>query len=245
MKLFKKKLSRKNKKQIAVATAVILLIIVLICLDFSFDGPLYKLSGLLSDRARVERYIAEKGAWAPVVFMVLQFLQTVFAPIPGSIIGLVGGFLFGWWGILWTILGTAPGFILVLWLSRKLGRPFVEKIISKPVLDRFDFLAKRSGAMVFFVIFLIPGLPDDVVMYIAGLSKIPLRTLFVMAVIGRIPAVVGTNIIGLSAGVSNLTAFIVSTGFTIVILVIVALMKDKIFKWIRGEGDPAEVEKSH
>ena len=50
---------------------------------------------LLADRDRVRDFIASFGWGAPLVFMGIQILQVIFAPVPGEATGFIGGYLFG------------------------------------------------------------------------------------------------------------------------------------------------------
>ena len=240
MKIFKKRFSKKAKIQIAIGAAVIVALIAAIIIDVCLHGPLYHFGEFLADRERVSSTISAAGVWAPVLYILLQIAQTVLAPIPGGVVGIVGGFLFGWWGVLWTLIGSTIGYAIALYLSRKLGRPFVEKVVSKELLNKFDYLADNRGPLVFFLIFLIPGLPDDIVMYIAGLSKISLRKLLAMATIGRIPAMIGTNMIGHSVGNADIVSTIAITTICVLILVIVAMKRDAIMKWLDPQNPKAD-----
>lgn len=92
-------------------------------------------------------------------------------PMPGQIVSLVGGVLFGTvWGVVYTMIGAAIGFTMIFGLTRRLGRPFVERFVSPRLLERFDYLNGRGGALALFVVFLLPALPDDVISFIAGLT---------------------------------------------------------------------------
>ncbi|MEL1134430.1 TVP38/TMEM64 family protein [Desulfitobacterium sp. THU1] len=142
----------------------------------------------LSDPDQIRDLIIRSGTWGPLVFICMQVVQILVAPIPGQVIGLIGGFLFGpFLGLLYTIIGATIGFTLVFLLTRKLGRPFVERVVSKKNVDRFDHLTKEKGAWVFFFIFLLPAFPDDLIAFIAGLTAIPIRTLILISLAGRLP----------------------------------------------------------
>ena len=240
MKIFKKRFSKKAKVQIIIGLAIILALIIAIIVDINLHGPLYNFGVFLSDRERVSQAISAAGVWAPILYILLQIAQTVLAPIPGGAVGIVGGFLFGWWGILWTLIGSTIGYWIILCLARKLGRPFVEKVVSKELLNKFDYLANDRGPLVFFLIFLIPGLPDDIVMYIAGLSKISLRKLLVLATVGRIPAMIGTNMIGDSVGHADIGSTIVIVTICILILAFVAMKRDAIMQWLDPQNPKAD-----
>ena len=157
---------------------------------------------LLSSHDQIVELVRSFGPFAPLLYMALQITQTVVAPIPGQIVGSVGGFLFGPWGILWTTIGSLIGCWIVFLLSRRFGRPLLEKIFKKSVVAKFDFILEaKSASLILFAIFLLPGFPDDVVCYLAGLTKLSIKRLMILVTLGRLPTVVLTNYIG--AGISD------------------------------------------
>jgi len=60
----------------------------------------YDLHHLFTDRQRLMKFIRDAGPWSIVVFIGLQALQVLFAPIPGEVTGFIGGYLYG------ALLGT-------------------------------------------------------------------------------------------------------------------------------------------
>ena len=237
MSIFKQRLSKKTKFQLAVVCSVIVIAFVLLALDFFFKGPI---TYLLTNKDDVVATVQSSGVFGPVIFMIIQFLQTVIAPIPGGISGAVGGYLFGWWGILWTFIGTFFGFWVVFWLARKFGRSLIEKIIKKESLNKFDYLAKEKGSAAFFLIFLIPGLPDDVIGYIAGLTAIPIKILLALVAVGRMPAIIATNMFGAGLGESNIVPVVAITVVSAIALVFVAIKRDSIMKYLRSNKKDEE-----
>ncbi len=233
MSIFNQRLSKKVKIQIAAISVGILTCVVLVVLDIIFKGPL---TNLLTNKEQIVDFINSLGIFGPLAFMLIQILQTVVAPIPGQVSGIVGGFIFGWWGILWTIIGSGIGFFLVFLLSRKFGRGLVERIIKKEHLDKFDYLTKQKGSFVFFLIFLIPGLPDDIVCYVAGLTTIPIRKLMWMITLGRLPAVIMTNLLGAGLGEADIRPIVVAVITTVFVLAAVAYKHKDIMKFIERQS---------
>ena len=164
-----------------------------------FGQPLWD---LLTSRERVEGLVRDAGAWGPLVFIAIQSLQVVAAPIPGQVTGFVAGYLFGTGlGTFYAMVGVTIGFTLVFILARKLGRPFVEYFVDKKTLDKFDYLAKSQGVFIFFLMALLPFFPDDLICFIAGLTKIPIKTLIVVTFLGRLPGNLALAYAG--AGLAN------------------------------------------
>ena len=208
-KVFNINLTLKAKLQIVLFIAAVMLLFVWGVVSYDQRGFIYELVKFLGDKKRIEQTIGESGIFGPLIFIALQIIQTVISPIPGNVVGFAGGYLFGWWGILLTEIGCILGYLIVLKLTKRFGRAFVERLVSPDLLKKFDYLIAESGTWVLFLIFLIPALPDDVVIYIAGLTKIPISTTLFLATVGRFPSVVITNQLANSISNQNLIEAIV------------------------------------
>lgn len=151
----------------------------------------------LFDVRQARAFVDGFGVWAPVVLIGLQAFQVVFAPIPGQVLGAVAGYLFGpWWGTLYNMLGITIGSTAAFWLGRRFGRAYVERIVHPDALARFDAVDDRHALATLFVLFLVPGLPDDALCFAGGLTTIPLWKLVAIAVVGRAPAFFLVNVFG-------------------------------------------------
>ncbi|MFB6201398.1 MAG: TVP38/TMEM64 family protein, partial [Halorhabdus sp.] len=63
----------------------------------------------------------------------------------------------------------------------------VERAIDPDTLGTFDGFVSRNGRFSLFLVFLVPGLPDDSICVLAGLTRIPVRQLVVISLLGRAP----------------------------------------------------------
>lgn len=239
--LTKKRLARSTKlKVVALAITATVLAIYLV-LDIALQGPL---TSLLMNRDQLVASVESWGIFAPLLYILLQIAQTVAAPIPGQLVGSVGGFLFGTWGILWTAIGSLVGCWIVFKLARRFGRPLLEKIFKKSVIAKFDFILEaKSASLILFAIFLLPGFPDDVVCYIAGLTKVPIPKLMLLVGLGRLPTIVMTNFLG--AGISdNLGLVAIVSVASILILGFFVWKREWVMRILkRGSREPKTEKK--
>lgn len=242
----RKRIARKTKIKIAALIIATAILAIYLILDIAFKGPL---TSLLLNRDKLVEYIQSLGAYGPLLYILLQITQTVVAPIPGQVVGSVGGFLFGAWGIIWTTIGSLIGCLIVFVLARRFGRPLLEKIFKKSIIEKFDFILDSKGtSLVLFAIFLLPGFPDDLVCYMAGLTKVPIPKLMLLVGLGRLPAVVMTNFIG--AGITeNIGLVIAVCILSIAVLGLVVWQRERIMKLLKGEwkigkSDDSKTEKS-
>jgi uncharacterized membrane protein YdjX (TVP38/TMEM64 family) len=145
----------------------------------------------LFNAAELREWIAGFGTLAPVVFIALQAMQVIAAPIPGQVAAVVAGYLFGgFWGAVYSMTGVMIGSAVAFSISKRYGRPAVERFIADDVLASFDGLVERAGLIGLFVFVVIPGLPDDIVCFLAGLTPLRLLVFLLVLFFGRLPAYV-------------------------------------------------------
>ena len=165
-------------------------------------------------RSRVEAI----GAAAPVVFVLLQATQVVFAPVPGQLLAGVGGYLFGSiLGTLYSVFGMAIGSTVVLVASRRYGRPFVARVLDPETLNRFDGFVADYGSAGLFVAFLLPTFPDDALCLMAGLTELRYRRFLILLLVGRTPTFLASAVAGTSLASGHLSrVLIVLAGLAVV-----------------------------
>ncbi len=228
--LLRKRIARKTKIKVAIVALLIAALMLYLILDVALHGPLMS---LLSNRDKLVESVQSFGPFAPLLYILLQMVQTVVAPIPGQIVGSVGGFLFGPWGILWTTIGSLIGCWIVFLLARRFGRPLLEKIFKKSVITKFDFILEaKSASLILFAIFLLPGFPDDVVCYLAGLTKLSIKRLMILVTLGRLPTIILTNYLGAGIG-ENFTMVAIVALLGVIILGIGIWQRERIIGFLK------------
>lgn len=145
------------------------------------------------DPEALRLWIDQFGLFAPLVFVSVQALQVVVAPIPGQVVALIAGYLFGpLAGTIYSLTGVLVGSVVAFGLAQRYGRPFVEDVLDEDVLTRFDAFVDRVGVPGLVAFVMIPGLPDDAICFLSGLTKWRLRTFLAAIAVGRLPAYVVT-----------------------------------------------------
>jgi len=138
------------------------------------------------DAALLAAEVERLGWLAPLAYLALNVVQIVGAPIPGYPVQFLGGALFGTMlGGVYAAFGTVAGGLISAWLSRTLGRPFIEKQISAETLARYEGLTKLETLWVWVVLLLIPL--GDFPYYLAGLSRVKFKTLAAAILLSRGP----------------------------------------------------------
>jgi uncharacterized membrane protein YdjX (TVP38/TMEM64 family) len=115
-------------------------------------------------------------------------MQVLIAPIPGELTGFLGGFVFGEWaGLAYSMIGLTVGSVFAFTVGRWLGVAFVQRLVKPAVWARLGFVVEAEGSILCFLIYLIPGLPKDLLCYLFGLSPMPFWVFAVTSTLGRLP----------------------------------------------------------
>ena len=146
----------------------------------------------------IKQWVDQWGFTAPLVFMALQIVQVVIFIIPGEVPQIAAGYLFGpWWGTLLSVVGIAIGSVINFILARLLGVPFMQQFFNEERIRRIDQIATSSHAQIgFFLLFLIPGIPKDILCYAAGLSTMRMAPFLLVSLLGRLPGIFASAYIG-------------------------------------------------
>ncbi len=128
------------------------------------------------------------GVWAPVVFVLGYAVATV-AFIPGSLLTLAGGAIFGLaQGTALVFVGASLGATGAFLASRYLVRVAIEKrVAGEPRFAAIDAAIGRQGFKIVFLLRLTPVVPFILLNYALGLTKVKLSH-YVAAFVGMLPA---------------------------------------------------------
>lgn len=175
--------------QWAFVSAILAILLAGVVWLVAIDAPVVRfLVRLYRDNQFLKDTVAAWGWAAPVVFILIQMLQVIISPIPGEITGPVGGALFGtWWGLIYSTIGLTVGTLVCFWVGRKWGEPLVRPWLSEHHWNRLNFILEAEGAILCFILYLIPGFPKDIISYLFGISPMPFWLFAVVSTLGRLP----------------------------------------------------------
>jgi len=134
--------------------------------------------------------IQDLGVWGPVAFIVTYNLATVLF-IPGSVLTLGGGVLFGWWwGSIYVFVAATLGATFAFLIGRYLSRDRVVKYMeTHPKFKALDRAVAREGLKIVFLTRLCPLFPFNLLNYALGITQVSLKD-YVLGSFGMIPGTV-------------------------------------------------------
>ncbi len=200
------------------------------------NGPsLRSLVQLYQDRNLLKQTLQAWGWLAPGVFIIIQALQVVISPIPGEATGLLGGFLFGLApGFVYSTVGLTLGTIAAFGAGRWLGAHFVKRFVKDHVWEKMGFIVEAEGAVIAFVIYLIPGFPKDIVSYLFGISPMPFWVFALVSTLGRLPGTWVLSAQGAKAAAGRFVELSLILAVAAAIAIPLYYYRGQILGWIRS-----------
>jgi len=197
-----------------------------------FWGP--SLWNLFSNPQHLRSWVELWGPGAPLAYIGLQVLQVVIFALPGEVVQIAGGWLFGFWaGSLWSILGIALGSTAAFGLARFLGTSFVRRIAGHHALVRFEgMMAAPQFVGTLFFLFLIPGIPKDILCYVAGLSRVRYLAFLSLSSIARVPGILGSSLMGKALYQGEWLLLAVASAVILLLFGIGWCLREPVFQWI-------------
>ncbi|MEW5745799.1 MAG: TVP38/TMEM64 family protein [Nitrospirota bacterium] len=186
------------------------------------------------NKQKLLHFLDTLGPLSFLGFIILQVAQVVAAPIPGEVTGLLGGFLYGpVLGIVLSTIGLTIGSYAAFALARAFGRPFVERVVDKATMKRFDYLLHHKGAFLVFLLFLIPGFPKDYLCYILGLGHLTTSEFLIIGGTGRLFGTILLTLGGTYIRHHQYGRFSILIGVAVVVILLAMAYRDKLERLFR------------
>ncbi len=155
---------------------------------------LYALGLTDLDREKIQKAVESAGAFAPIAFILVSFLQVTFIPIPSTVTVLAGAYLFGGLeSFFYSYAGILLGAVVAFLLGRGVGRPFASWVVGgeDELASWISKLKGRERALLW-IMFFCPFFPDDALCAVAGVVKVSTAEFLLMQLITRVTSIGAT-----------------------------------------------------
>ncbi|MEG4148553.1 TVP38/TMEM64 family protein [Microcoleus sp. Pol12B5] len=155
--------------------------------------------------------IEDLGWWGPVAFVATYNLATVLF-VPGSVLTLGGGAIFGlWWGSVYVFAASILGAVFAFAIGRYLCRDRVVKYMeSHPKFKALDRAVCQQGLKIVFLTRLCPLFPFNLLNYALGITQVSLKD-YVLGSFGMIPGTImyvySGSLVGEVAAIGTATVY--------------------------------------
>ena len=137
---------------------------------------------------RLQKAVGAMEFWGGVLYPLLYAACNVLL-LPGGVLAIGSGLFFGlWWGVALNLVGNVGGAAVSFFLSRKLGRGWVEaKFFKHRKWVALDEAIARDGWKIIFLSQVHPLFPSSLLNYLYGVTRIRFGTCMLWVAIGQAP----------------------------------------------------------
>lgn len=144
--------------------------------------------GILTSQENMQKFIMGFGTAAGIIFVLIQIIQVIIPVIPGGISCVAGVIVFGaGMGFVYNYVGICIGSILVFLIAKRYGRALMVKMFDKKLIDKYESWTEKNGRFtkLFALAIFLPVAPDDFLCYLAGTTRMKLKTFTAVILLGK------------------------------------------------------------
>jgi len=217
------------KKKKAINVIVIIIVTIIFALAIAYLAPVMRGISTKEGQMAFKEKLDNLGIVGVFAVFLLEIAQIFFVIIPGEPLEILAGMCYG--GIGGTVFITISVLItttILFFLVRKYGKKLIYESFNKEKIDKIEkskiFKNSKKVELIMIILFLIPGTPKDLLVYIGGLLPIkPLRFIFI-STFARFPSVISSAIAGSSLIEGDIKISVISYGITFFITAILLIL---------------------
>lgn len=223
-----------NKAKIIKLTALIIILIILTIATI-YMMPIIKQINTPEGQIEFKEKITNSGITGILILFGLELAQVVLAILPGEPVELLAGICFGpIWGTIFLMISVFIVTALIYFFVKKYGRDFIYEFFSKEKVNKLEnsklFKDPQKIGIVMALLFLIPGTPKDLLVYVGGLLPIKTSRFLALSTLLRFPSIISSTIAGDKLLNGQWQISLLSYLITFIITVIVIFLVNKFDK---------------
>lgn len=229
---------KKIKKAKAMKLIALIITIAILVITTIYMIPIIKQINTPEGQAEFKEKITNSGLTGMLILFGLELAQVVLAVLPGYPVELLAGICFGpIWGTIFLMISVFIVTAMIYFFVKKYGKDFIYEFFPKEKVNKLEnsklFKDPKKLETVIALLFLIPGTPKDLLVYIGGLLPIKTSRFLAIATLLRFPSIISSTIAGdkLLNGQwqISLLAYLITFIITIIVIIIVnKLDKNKV-----------------
>ncbi len=197
--------------------------------------PLFKELLTEAGRENFKQSIDDLGIFGIFLLFALQFAQIFLVVIPGEPIEILAGMCYGVvWGTLFVMISSLLISCFIFFLVRRFGREFVynfyKKDKVKKILNSKLFKDTKRIEFIILLLFLIPGTPKDLFVYLAALLPIRPYRFIIISTFARFPSIITSTLAGANIVEGNFHTALILYGVIFALVIIIILIVNRYDK---------------
>ena len=223
-------------KKTQIFKIILAIIVITICIGvIIYLMPIIKNLRTTDGQMEFKQKIDDLGFLGLLMLFGLQFAQIFLIIIPGEPIEILAGMCYGGFGgLIFITVSVAILTTIISFTVRKLGRNFVYDFCDQKQIEKFEKskLMQNTEKLEFIMmlLFLIPGTPKDLLVYIGSLLPIKPIRLILISTFARLPSVISSTYAGENLAVGDLKSSAIIYLVTFIIIGIIIFIVNKFDK---------------
>ena len=190
--------------------------------------PVMRNLSTVEGQVAFKQKVESSGVLGLLSLFTLEVAQIFLFIIPGEPIEILAGMCYGaLWGTVFIMASAGIISTVIFFLVRKLGKKFVYEFCDE---NSKLFKNPKKIEMIMLILFLLPGTPKDLLVYIAGLLPIKPARFIVISTLARFPSVISSTLAGANIAVGDWKLGILLYGVIVVAVAILIFIYQKFDK---------------
>lgn len=232
-------MSSKNKVKIfKIILAILVLVVFIGMIIYLF--PVMKNLSTIEGQIEFKEKVKDSGMLGILSLFGLQVAQIFLIIVPGEPIEILAGMCYGGlWGTVFIMMSATIISTTIYLLVRKFGRKFVYGFCNKEKVAKIEnsklFQNPKKIEFIMLILFLIPGTPKDLLVYVAGLLPIKPLKFILISTFARFPSVITSTLAGEQLAIGDWKmSILLYAGILILVAITIFIInkfdKDKVTK---------------
>ena len=224
---------KKISKAKIIKLIALILIVSMLLIATIYMIPIMKEIKTPEGQAQFKEKITNSGITGVLTLFGLELAQVVLAILPGEPIEILAGICFGQiWGTIFLIVSVFIVTCLIYFLVKKFGRDFIYEFFPKEKVNKLEnsklFKDEKKIELVMIILFLIPGTPKDLLVYIGALLPMKSSRFIAISTVLRFPSIISSTLLGDNILAGQWEVGIIAYAVTFLITFIVVFVVNKL-----------------
>lgn len=221
-----------KKRNIHILKTILKIVVLIVCISLIiYLFPVIK--NIATPEGQVEfKSIIDRSGFKGVLLMFgLELAQIFLIILPGEPLEILAGMCYGgFWGTIFLLFSVFITTTVIFYAVRKYGREFIYHFFNKEKVEKLEnskwFKNSKNIEYVLIILFMLPGTPKDILVYIGGLLPIKPIKFILISTFARFPSIISSTLAGNSLVEGKWTTMIiVYIGPLLIAGIVIAIMK--------------------
>jgi uncharacterized membrane protein YdjX (TVP38/TMEM64 family) len=225
-----------TKKKVTIFKLILtILVVAIIAGVLAYLFPLIKNLSTKEGQIAFKEKVNSSGFLGLLSLFGLEVAQIFLFIVPGEPIEILAGMCYGgFWGTVFILASAGIISAIIFLLVRKFGRKFVLEFCNEKKIEKIEnsklFQNPKKIELILLILFLIPGTPKDLLVYVSGLLPIRTSRFIIITTIARIPSVISSTLAGENIAVGNWKMSLIMYAVVFILVAIIVFIINKLDK---------------